>query len=250
MSALVDSAAAATMDTSCGDESRRRGRSAETRPSRYDGEKSRQAAHDAVVDGRHGNVVACAGGCGELYASAARRDAHVARGHAALCVGKVPEDDAENDPRVAYRVLAAASNDILLLVADVAAAVPSPGGEPNYAPPSRCVVFERGSGASLNLLSEFRRRSSPDRRRDSRARRAAARKAASRGQESVVRTAEGVGYPAQVLSGAADRGLFDAFVREPWDAVVRGARAEILLVGSDFATYFTRTARAVRRCQN
>lgn len=82
----------------------------------------RKSAHDAVVQVPRGGPEGwcCTAKCGELYCSEACRDEHVRRGHRCLCVGHVSDEDAENDPLVQYKILAAQSNEILLLAAEVA----------------------------------------------------------------------------------------------------------------------------------
>jgi len=78
---------------------------------------SRRAVHDRVVRGGT-KAVACSHGCGELYCSEACRAAHWAASHEKLCVGRVAEADAADDPLVAYKVLAMSANEILLLAAE------------------------------------------------------------------------------------------------------------------------------------
>ncbi|KAH8055848.1 SET domain-containing protein [Aureococcus anophagefferens] len=88
---------------------------------------SPRVAADAAVARGGGPVARCADGCGELYCSAACRDAHRRRCHRALCVGPVAEADAAADPLVRYKILATESNEILFLAADVVAAALADG---------------------------------------------------------------------------------------------------------------------------
>ena len=88
---------------------------------------SPRVAADAAVARGGGPVARCADGCGELYCSAACRDAHRKRCHRALCVGPVAEADAAADPLVRYKILATESNEILFLAADVVAAALADG---------------------------------------------------------------------------------------------------------------------------
>ena len=87
-----------------------------------DEEDGRRCAHDAVCQVPRGGPegVCCHAQCGELYCSTRCRDEHVRRGHGCLCVGHITEQTASTDPLFQYKVLAAQSNEILLLAAEVA----------------------------------------------------------------------------------------------------------------------------------
>ena len=76
---------------------------------------SRRDVHDDLMF--NGGAFTCIDCCGELYCSEECRDAH-RRTHEVLCVGRVTEAEAATDPIVAFKRLAVASNEILLLAAE------------------------------------------------------------------------------------------------------------------------------------
>ncbi|CAM9191439.1 unnamed protein product [Ectocarpus sp. 4 AP-2014] len=65
----------------------------------------------------------CLGGCGEVYCSPRCRSEHWERCHRLLCVGPVPDEEAQSHPLVEFRVHAMQTNEIFLLVGEVMAQI-------------------------------------------------------------------------------------------------------------------------------
>ena len=65
----------------------------------------------------------CRDGCGELYCSSTCADKHWINGHALLCTGRIPDEDADNHPLIKFKTHAVATNEIFLMVADVFASI-------------------------------------------------------------------------------------------------------------------------------
>ncbi|KAK7239273.1 methyltransferase [Aureococcus anophagefferens] len=82
---------------------------------------------DAAVARGGGPVARCADGCGELYCSAACRDAHRRRCHRTLSRRPVARGRPAARTARRYKILATESNEILFLAADVVAAALADG---------------------------------------------------------------------------------------------------------------------------
>ncbi|CAM9529101.1 unnamed protein product [Chrysoparadoxa australica] len=67
--------------------------------------------------------VHCSQGCGEVYCSGSCRKAHFTRCHRLECVGLVSAQEAAAHPLIAFKVHALQTNEIFLLVGEVAATV-------------------------------------------------------------------------------------------------------------------------------
>ncbi|CAM9789811.1 unnamed protein product [Ectocarpus fasciculatus] len=65
----------------------------------------------------------CLEGCGEVYCSPRCRSEHWERCHRLLCVGSVPDEEAQDHPLVAFRIHAMQTNEIFLLVGEVMARI-------------------------------------------------------------------------------------------------------------------------------
>lgn len=99
---------------------------------RHQGDNQATTEQAGSLSGLH----VCLQGCGEVYCSSECRAEHLKRCHHLLCVGPVPEEEAETHPLVAFRVHAMQTNEIFLLVGEViaqtvAAAFPSHPSSPD-----------------------------------------------------------------------------------------------------------------------
>ncbi|CBN78619.1 conserved unknown protein [Ectocarpus siliculosus] len=92
----------------------------------------------------------CLGGCGEVYCSPRCRSEHWERCHRLLCVGPVPDEEAQSHPLVEFRIHAMQTNEIFLLVGEVMAQIATAFTEKVREKPGA-----DGSGGDLDVDDEI-----------------------------------------------------------------------------------------------